>query len=78
MADTPNTAPQEQDPLDMATELLFKALTDIPKGLEDFRIQESSRTLLSAAQTTALIDIARSIRVLNRNLEAIYEGIENG
>lgn len=73
MADTPQEVPQPQDPLDMATELLFKTLTDLPKGMEDFRVQESSRTLLMAAQTTAMIDIARSLRVTNDRLLKLEE-----
>lgn len=54
---------QTADPLDLATEVLFNALKNAKEWTNDLRQNETTRTLLMVAQTTALIDIARSMRV---------------
>lgn len=58
-----------QDPLDLAVELLHGALTGLQATIGDFKKIEATKLTLEVAKTTALIDMAKSMRVLNEQSE---------
>lgn len=61
------------DPLDLAADLLFQVVGGLEEAVTDFKKNEASRTMLMIAQTTALIDMARSMRAQTDNLGEIRE-----
>lgn len=73
MADQPNT----RDPLDLAADMLFQSLTGLAEASTDLKKNEAVRTALMIAQTTALIDLARSMRAQTEMLEAIASEIRS-
>jgi hypothetical protein len=73
MADQSET----KDPLDLATELLFQSIGGLTAASVDLKKNEALRTTLMIAQTTALIDLARSMRLQTEVLEKIKQETYN-